>query len=320
MRISRLITIAVAAVVITGAAQAATRDTVHKAFNVAEGGTLTLDTDLGDVKVIAGGSGVTIDVDREIRDQHALKELQMTFDQQGNDVRATAKLPQRSHLFQWRNPIELKFTVHVPARYNLKVSTSGGDLDVSDITGAVDCRTSGGDVELGRISGTVSAHTSGGDMKLGGVTGEARLTTSGGSIDIDDAGASVEAKTSGGSIDINRAGGAVVARTSGGGIHIGSAGGAIDAVTSGGSITATFAQQPQSESRLSTSGGGVTVSIGPAIAVDLEAHASGGGVSADVPVTVQGTQDEDSLVGKINGGGPKLVVRTSGGGIRLKRM
>lgn len=320
MRISRLAIISLAAAAMTVAAEAATHDTIHKAFNVAEGGTLTVETDSGDVKVIAGGSGVTIDLDREIRDQEALRDLKLSFDQQGNNVSISAKYPRQSHLLQWRDPFELKFTIHVPSRYNVKVSTSGGDLDVSDITGTVDGRTSGGDVKLGRVNGTVTAHTSGGDLSLRGASGVAKVTTSGGSIDIDDAGASVEAKTSGGSIDINRAGGAIIARTSGGEIHIGSAGGSIDAVTSGGSIDAAFAQQPQGESRLSTSGGGVTVKIAPAIAVDLEAHASGGGVSADVPVTVQGTQDEDSLVGKINGGGPKLVVRTSGGGIRVKRM
>ena len=53
--------------------------------------------------------------------------------------------------------------------------------------------------------------------------------------------------------------------------------------------------------------------------MDLDAHASGGGVSSDVPITVQGKQDEDSLVGKINGGGPKLVLRSSGGGVRVKK-
>jgi hypothetical protein len=39
-----------------------------------------------------------------------------------------------------------------------------------------------------------------------------------------------------------------------------------------------------------------------------------------VPVTVQGTQDEDSIRGRINGGGPKLVLRSSGGSIRVKSL
>jgi hypothetical protein len=54
--------------------------------------------------------------------------------------------------------------------------------------------------------------------------------------------------------------------------------------------------------------------------VELDARASGGGVDSDVPVTVQGTQERDQVRGRIGGGGPALVLRSSGGGIRVKRM
>ena len=52
------------------------------------------------------------------------------------------------------------------------------------------------------------------------------------------------------------------------------------------------------------------------LSFNLDAHADGGGVHSDVPVTI-GTAGDDNLEGTINGGGPKLVVRTSGGGIKL---
>jgi len=44
---------------------------------------------------------------------------------------------------------------------------------------------------------------------------------------------------------------------------------------------------------LSTSGGGVTVELAPSIGVELDAHASGGGVHSDMPMTIQGTHDDD---------------------------
>jgi len=326
MRATRLSALIFVSTLTAAAAQAAISDTVHRTFNVAEGGTLNVEVDGGGVKIVSGGSGVTVDVDRKARTSSKTEadeifgKLELTIDQQGNDVRVISKYPRTAHWFNWSNELDLHYTIHVPTRYNINVSTSGGDLDVSDLTGQVDAKTSGGEVKLGRITGQVTAHTSGGDVSLRGGTGAVRLSTSGGSIDLDEAGGSVEAKTSGGSIDIGHVAGSVLAHTSGGSIQIGSAGGAIDASTSGGSITATLAQQPQAESRLKTSGGGVTVTIGPSVAVDLDARASGGGVTSDMPVTVQGTMEEDAIVGKINGGGPKFVVRTSGGGIRLKKM
>jgi len=130
----------------------------------------------------------------------------------------------------------------------------------------------------------------------------------------------VQAKSSGGSIDVHHVGGDLYARTSGGSIAIDEALGAVDAQTSGGSIRANFARQPRADSRLSTSGGGITISVAPNVAFDVDAHTSGGDVDTDVPVTLLGRQSESSLQGKINGGGPKLVLRSSGGGIRLRKM
>jgi hypothetical protein len=64
----------------------------------------------------------------------------------------------------------------------------------------------------------------------------------------------------------------------------------------------------------------VTINLAKGIGVELDAHASGGGVHSDVPTTIQGTQDDDTLRGRVNGGGPKLVLRSSGGGIHVREM
>ena len=93
----------------------------------------------------------------------------------------------------------------------------------------------------------------------------------------------------------------------------------IDASTSGGSIKARLSRQPRGDSRLSTSGGGITVHVAANVGLDIDAHTSGGDVDSDVPVTILGKQDDSSLNGKLNGGGPKLVLRSSGGDIRLQK-
>ena len=70
-----------------------------------------------------------------------------------------------------------------------------------------------------------------------------------------------------------------------------------------------------------TSGGGITLTLIPDIAVDLEAKTSGGHVSTDFEVesTIQGKVPKNRLEGRINGGGPLLKLRTSGGSIRLQK-
>lgn len=319
MHRSRIL-VMITAMLVAGAAHAATEDSIHKTFNVAPGGTLTLDTDVGDVRVDPGASGVTIDVRRHARTADIMRDFQITFDQAGNNVNVRGTYTHSSHWFDWGNDLSAQFVVTVPSNYNIHVSTSGGDIRLADFTGEIRVKTSGGNLEVGRINGPVDARTSGGDVKLESATAAIDLRTSGGSITLGQAGSSVQARTSGGSIDIRRVAGDLYAHTSGGSIVVQDALGAIDGETSGGSIRARFSQQPHADSRLSTSGGGITVSVAGNVAVDLDAHTSGGDVDSDVPITVLGKQSDSTLQGKINGGGPRLVLRSSGGGIHVKRM
>lgn len=308
--------LAALAALFTVSSALAAEPTLHRTFNVSPGGTLTIDADVGDIDITTGGSGVTVDVAR--RGERA-RDIEVTFDQQQNNVTVRAK-NRVNHWFNWNNSEDMKFTVSIPSRYNLQLRTSGGDIRAGDLQGVAHVKTSGGNIELGRIDGEVDADTSGGSVNLAAARGSINVHTSGGNIHIGNADGPAQVKTSGGSIDIKRVGGDLYARTSGGGISIDDALGTVDASTSGGSVRARLSQQPRADCKLSTSGGSIVVSLAPSVAVDVDAHTSGGDVETDVPVTLLGKQGESSLEGKINGGGPRLVLRSSGGDIRLKKL
>jgi hypothetical protein len=318
----RIRTAAVAAALglLTLSAAQAGADTIHRTFNVHDGGTLIVDADVGNVTVTGGGTGVTVDVKRRAHGGTDVKDLRLSFDQSGNDVHVAARYDHPFSWLHWNFGLDVDIVVNVPSTYNLQLRTAGGNVKIGDLKGDIRAKTSGGDVQLARINGPVDASTSGGDVHLDSATGRIVLHTSGGDVHIGNASGSVDAKTSGGSIEIVRAGADVVAHTSGGGIMIDEAFGALDASTSGGSIRARLARQPRGESKLSTSGGGITVSLAPGVALDLDAHSSGGDVETDIPMTILGKQSEGTLNGKINGGGPLLRLRTSGGDIRVRRL
>lgn len=307
------------------AAHAAIDSPLHRNFNVHPGGTITIDADIGDIRIISGAANVSVDVIRRAKTMsrsHAdelFKDLEVTFAQEGNDVRIRERYNHPTSWFHWNSDLDVHFVVNVPAQYNVDLTTSGGDITVSDLNGQVHAKTSGGDVSLGRINNIVDAHTSGGDVSLAGSHASALLSTSGGDIKVGDAAGSLNVRTSGGSIDIRRAESDLKAHTSGGSIEIGDAGGSIDASSSGGSIRARLFRQPRADSKLSTSGGGITIHVAPNVALDVDAHTSGGDVASDLPVTILGKQNDSSLNGKLNGGGPKLVLRSSGGDIRLQK-
>jgi len=196
---------------------------------------------------------------------------------------------------------EVEYRVSVPERLSADVETSGGAISVSGLSGRVNARTSGGGITLTGDKGNAVLHTSGGSIRMADVAGD------------------IDASTSGGPISIVRNAGRVKARTSGGGIEIRDATGSVDASTSGGGVSASLLGQPKEECRLNTSGGSIHVSLSKDIRADLDASSSGGGVWTDFPVPRSDDRHPRELHARLNGGGPRLYLHTSGGGITVRR-
>ncbi|HOT98371.1 MAG TPA: DUF4097 family beta strand repeat-containing protein [bacterium] len=300
--------------------------TVQKNFPVSPGGWLYIDADLGTIEV-TGGTGnqveltllETIDAPTDKAAENILKDLHLDFTATGNEVRVSARYD-RDRFFKWGNRrLKLRFTVTLPRAFNVNLKTAGGSISVAELEGEVISKTSGGSLSFGKIIGPVKGNTSGGSITLESCKGKADVATSGGSISIGRVDGDVLAATSGGSIRIESAKGRVQASTSGGGITVEEVAGEIDASTSGGSISAHITRQPAAPCRLATSGGSVNVSLAPGIKVDLNASTSGGRVRSEVDVLVKGEFGHTALRGQINGGGPELYLRTSGGNITISK-
>jgi DUF4097 and DUF4098 domain-containing protein YvlB len=300
-----------AALLIPGV-QAEGAETIKRSFKVGDGGELDLETDVGSIEVQASGSGeVTVEVRRS---GSRADELDVDFSQSGDDVTVRAELPRKMGWFGGRSP-RVRFIVTVPESYNLDLNTAGGSISVSDLEGEARVKTSGGSLSFGNITGSVWGRTSGGSISLDGCSGDADINTSGGSIHIGDVDGEVKAHTSGGSIEIGRARASVDADTSGGSIRVKEVMGPISASTSGGSVSAYISEQPSSDCRLTTSGGGITVYLADDVAVDISAHASSK-VNCDLDLS-DSHRSKRSISGKLNGGGPELYLRTSGGSVSI---
>ena len=82
-------------------------------------------------------------------------------------------------------------------------------------------------------------------------------------------------------------------------------------------MRASFARGNGAGGSLSSSGGSITAAVDPAVALKVDAHTSGGRVTVDLPITVRGSMSRNSVSGSLNGGGPLLKLRSSGGAVRL---
>lgn len=290
------------------ALQAQASDQVEQTFQVAAGGTLRLDADMGSLEVTSGDSNlVDVLVIEKVNSndpadlQDELGRLRLDIHQEGSDVVVMAKYENRG---SWHgNHLNLHFQIQVPYRYNIEATTAGGSISLDDLEGDVRVRTAGGSLRFGRILGNVQGRTAGGSVSLEGSSGMVDVETAGGSITIGEVEADVVAHTSGGSISVQE-------------VY-----GSIDATTSGGSISVSIASQPAADCRLTTSGGSVSVSLARGIGLDLDAETGNGRVMSDFGhVDTSSRESERRLQTQISGGGPQLFLRTSGGNIQIREM
>jgi len=286
-------------------------DKLTRTFPVDSGGTLTIESDIGSIRV-EGTDTDSVDIEifryaktnNQKKADEILNNLDIRFSHSGKNLTVKAKYKKKGLRGFWNrigNTIRVKFVIVVPSEYNVDLNTKGGSISVSDIRGEVLSKTSGGSLDFDNIEGDITGNTSGGSISIGEVTGRSVIRTSGGSIRIDLAEGTVDAHTSGGSITVDEVMGS------------------IKASTSGGSVKARITKQPESDCRLTTSGGSITVYLPAELSLDVDAKTSGGRLHMDIPVSISGEIDGRSIRAEMNGGGPELYLRTSGGGIYLKK-
>ncbi len=263
-----------------------------KTFDVKNGGKLVMAVEGGSINIIAkSGSKMIVEVIKiaKTSSKEKAKKLfdtyKLEFNKKGNDVHIDGEFVRKiKRLFRNNNKFYLKFIITLPSKYDLDLRTSGGSISVSDLEGDIKAKTSGGSLKFNSVIGNVNAKTSGGSIRIGKVKGEVKV------------------------------------HTSGGGIYVEEVMGTIIAGTSGGSIKAYISKQPAADCSLKTSGGSISVSLAGELKLNLYARTSGGGISTDFPIIVKGKLSKNKLKTVINGGGPELTLKTSGGSIRIKKI
>lgn len=309
----------------------ATEETLNHRIAVKPGAVLTVSVDFGAIEVTTNAtSEVIIDAYRKAsfssreKERAFLDERPMSVEEKDGNVILTARKKSNtpsSWKASWSagKKTEALFKISVPAKFNTQLQTSGGHIHVSDVAGSVQADTSGGGLKFSRIEGQLHGNTSGGGIAVNDSRGEIKIDTSGGGISVGGGGGSLMADTSGGNISVKGFGGSAKVETSGGGITIEDVTGEINGSTSGGTINARLVSPVNDSVHLETSGGGIVLKTPGDSKFHLDARTSGGGVSSDLPVVFDGKKERDELVGDINGGGKTVKLRSSGGGIRVKK-
>jgi hypothetical protein len=129
----------------------------------------------------------------------------------------------------------------------------------------------------------------------------------------------VDVSNTNGGIHLSDVTGALELDTTNGKIEVKRCAGSLDASTTNGSINAELLRitkgQPMS---FETTNGRIEVAVPANAAADLDASTTNGSISSDLPVTTRHTSS-NSLRGTINGGGTSIRLRTTNGGITIRK-
>lgn len=256
-------------------AQSAMADGIitEKSLSTSEGKTLV-------VKSLSGNINITTWSKSEAYikisgNDNAKNNLEFTIEERNGNIYVTSK---KAPGINTLNNISVQIEVSIPEKYNTEISTAGGNIELSNMTGNAEMKTAGGDIEIKDVTGKV------------------------------------ELKTAGGNINVTGSSGTIEAKTAGGNIEISGSNGPIEAKTAGGDITVHYTGENKGI-ELKTSGGNVNLYLPDNFSADVNLKTSSGEITMGFPLDGTMNKSRTKIVGKINGGGNTVSCKTSGGNI-----
>jgi len=284
--------------------------TVERVFPLTSGeiAAVKLDVFYGGVTVeSAEGDAVRIEVTLDFEtDQVTVadrvqKNLTLTFAQQGGMVTVGAEYSRSVHWdFESWPPVKLAFKLLVPARCNLDLYTRDGNLFVGLLGGAMKARTHYGAITFRGVEGSIEAQSEFGDIIVQHCTGALKLRSVSGNFRVGPVGGFADVFGYGGEIEVQSAGGGIKAETSGADLLVG------------------FAHPVTAPATLRTGGANVILAIDQRSACTLDLRASIFGRVVNVKdrlklTPTSGAFGKSRLQATLNGGGPLIAAKASGG-------
>jgi hypothetical protein len=223
-----------------------------------------------------------------------------------SDNKLTAIAKPKVHNMDWKRGVNISFKLFVPQQVSTELNTSGGNIDLSNLTGGTqDFNTSGGNLDLDHISGKITGRTSGGNIYLRNSKQDIDLSTSGGDVKAINCQGKIKLVTSGGSVRGDKIEGELSARTSGGDVHLDGLSCSLETSTSGGDIDVSMTTLGKYV-RINNSGGDIDLQVPKNQGLDL--RLSGDKVRVTELNNFSVRKEENEIDGKMNGGGVPITI------------
>jgi hypothetical protein len=244
--------------------------------------------------------------------EEILEDFDLEIEKNGTVV--TANVKRKANFNVWNN-VGISLTITAPREMSCNVSSSGGGVKISGVSGTHNFSSSGGGVKLENTTGNTNAKSSGGGVKVRNHNGDIHLSSSGGGVNVDVVSGSIYAHSSGGGVHLKNIKGDVEASSSGGGVSVTGKSGYVKAKSSGGSVRVNISNLSK-ELYLQSSGGGIDAVIRNGDKLGLDLDLSSDRVNIDLH-NFSGRSEKNRVNGTMNGGGIPVYMRASGGSINV---
>jgi DUF4097 and DUF4098 domain-containing protein YvlB len=132
--------------------------------------------------------------------------------------------------------------------------------------------------------------------------------------------AQVGATTVNGNVEVAGLQAPVHAASTNGSVSVLEVGGEVDATSVNGNIRVDLrGAEPRSQMDLSTVNGSIVLYVPARFRAFVDARTTNGSVASDLPLRLEGKRSRSRIVGSLNGGHTKLVLRTTNGSIVLRQ-
>lgn len=227
----------------------------RKSYELQPGGRVEVSNVNGKIQVLPS-EGNTVEVfakkigkasSKDLAKQ-AMDRIQIVDSSSGDVIKVETKVDRSNGggLFS-HSQAQVEYTVRVPARADVKVTTVNGGVEVEGITGRVDAESTNGAVVARDVSGQI------------------------------------EASTTNGGVDVQ------------------------------------LAAVPEGGVKLECTNGGIELSLPSDAKATISARVSNGGIDAEgLNITTRGESSRRRLDGDLNGGGPRIEIEGTNGGISIR--
>lgn len=305
---------------------------------------LQLTTFAGDIELIGTDeNAIKIEVFASVRSWSSLflvTERVNFFDDEINflDINTAGETlhifskPNYFHPYNWFNFQKTSFRISLPKTINANSKTYGGNIYLKTLNanhgfttwggnilidgakGTLKGKTMGGRIEIVNSDAKIEAKTWGGKVILLNNQGEITVKTLGGNIEVRHQKGKVHVSTSGGNISGDGLWGELQCSTWGGNIKLWNITGNVGANTKGGNIEAEI-KSVNEYVWLDTAGGNIKTVLPLQQGLNLDISSSKV-IVPNLP-NFEGFKTQSQLIGKLNGGGPSVKIKGTGGSVKI---